>query len=761
MPPPVPPGLRVEYAAEVIVELADGEGRRGSGYLIAPRKVLTARHVVRNATAVRVRFNADRPGRTESTATVIWQHAENDIAVLAVPEAPPAIPTEFGKVGERDAVIHAGAVGFPAFKMRTAPDGSRYRDAEHVHATCAVLSNRREGTLDLSVPPPAPQADGSPWAAMSGAAVFSRGRIVGVVAEHHLSDGPGRLAASRVDRWSERLSESELAALEIVLGVGLRPADLEDVVPPHHREATLTAFTAYLQDLAPTELLDRQDELERLVRFCAGPHPYQWIQGTPWAGKTALTSWLALHPPHGIVPVWFFVSNRLAGNADSPAYVEALIQQCAALAGRDAIGTTAQTARAGELRLLLAEAAKRVAAQGSTLLLIVDGLDEDRSTGQSIASLLPSSPPDHLRVLVTSRPHPGLPGDIAPDHPLPSCPVLRLEPSTAARNIQHEATLEMDEALRNDELTRDLIGLVAAARGNLTVRDLQELTERRRFEVKQRIDGPLRRILHPTGSPTETLATPPEQGGSPAARSERGYGFTHDTLLVAAHDKLQDEIPEYEARIKAWADNYTAQGWPEGTPDYLLSGYAHQVASLGDTESAVQLATDARRIDRIRENIGIGPVLAENTSVESATDSEEHLTALARARERAVELAVHGLDETSPARILNDPRVERVSGDHTAGIYRRVDDRDATDGPVPETYSWSNLALGNAARTLWLLLLPFVAVNLAHWAKPGGNQRPTARRAYDVLVRLLGLSLTVLPAAVVCEVVLDLGPVLS
>jgi hypothetical protein len=454
--------------------------------------------------------------------------------------------------------------------------------------------------------------------------------------------------------------------------------------------------------------------------------------------------------------VWFFVSNRLAGNADSPAYVEALIQQCAALVGRDAIGTTAQTARAGELRLLLAEAAKRVAAQGSTLLLLVDGLDEDRSTGQSIASLLPSSPPDNVRVLVTSRPHPGLPGDIDPDHPLRSCPVLRLEPSTAARNIQHEATLEMDEALRDDELTRDLIGLIAAARGNLTVRDLQELTERRRFEVKQRIDGPLRRILHPTGSAGEGLAIGSEQGGSPASRSERGYGFTHDTLLVAAHDKLEDEIPEYEARIKAWADNYTAQGWPEGTPDYLLSGYAHQVASLGDTESAVQLATDVRRIDRIRENIGIGPVLAENTSVESATDSEEHLTALARVRERAVELAVHGLDETSPARILNDPRVELVSGDHTAGIYRRVDDRDASDGPVPETYSWSKLALGNAARALWLLLLPFVAVNLAHWAKPGGKQRPTARRAYDALVRLLGLGLTVLPAAVVCEVVLDL-----
>ncbi|HEY9373322.1 trypsin-like peptidase domain-containing protein [Streptomyces sp.] len=731
---PVPTGLRVAYAAEVIVDLAGGGRRRGSGYLIAPRKVLTAGHVVRDAAEVRVRFDADRPGETAAAASVIWSHPGIDVAVLAVPDAPPAEPAEFGGVGERDAVIHTGAVGFPSFKMRTAPDGSRYRDVEHAHATCAVLSNRREGTLDLRVLPPDPVEEGSPWAGMSGAAVFSGGRIVGTVARHHLSDGPGRLAASRVDRWSEQLTESELAALEIVLGVGLRPADLADVVPPHHREATLAAFTAYLQGLAPDELLDRQGELEQLIVFCAGSDPYQWIQGAPWAGKTALTSWLALHPPHGIVPVWFFVTNRDAGNADSPAYVESLIEQCAALADRDPVGGAAPAARAGELRRLLTEAADRVAARGGTLLLIVDGLDEDRSTGASIASLLPSSPPDHVRVLVTSRPHPGLPMDVDPEHPLQSCPVLRLEPSPAARNIQHQAALEMDEALRGDELTREVIGLVAAARGSLTVQDFQELTERPEFELRQRIGGPLGRILR---------------------RSERGYAFAHDTLLVAAQDALGNEVREYDARINTWADGYKAQGWPAGTPDYLLTGYAHQVAALGDRDGAVQLAVDSRRMERIRESVGIGPILAESASLASATDDEEHLTALARARVRVMELAVHGVDETSPERILNDPRVELVAGDRTAGIYRRVDDRDAAGGPVTENYAWSNLALGNAARALWLLSLPFIAINLAHWAKPDGG-RSTLRRAYDVLVRLLGLGLTVLLAGVVCEVALDL-----
>jgi hypothetical protein len=81
-------------------------------------------------------------------------------------------------------------------KLRTVADGSRYRDSEHVHGTCAVLSNRREGTFDVRVPVPADSsdADRSPWEGMAGAAVLSGGRIIGVVAKHHQADGLGRLA---------------------------------------------------------------------------------------------------------------------------------------------------------------------------------------------------------------------------------------------------------------------------------------------------------------------------------------------------------------------------------------------------------------------------------------------------------------------------------------------------------------------------------------------------------------------------------------
>nr|WP_308369281.1 MULTISPECIES: hypothetical protein [unclassified Streptomyces] len=120
----------------------------------------------------------------------------------------------------------------------------------------------------------------------------------------------------------------------------------------------------------------------------------------------------------------------------------------------------------------------------------------------------------------------------------------------------------------------------------------------------------------------------------------------------------------------------------------------------------------------------------------------------------------------APGELLGDPRTVRITGDSTAAVFRRTEDADAeahperyTGRPVPEAYCWSRLTSGNGARALWLLLLPFMVANLAHWARPaapatGGS--PRAVRTYGLLVRILALSLTVLLIAAACEVALDL-----
>ncbi|MEV7499286.1 hypothetical protein [Streptomyces sp. NPDC093018] len=113
--------------------------------------------------------------------------------------------------------------------------------------------------------------------------------------------------------------------------------------------------------------------------------------------------------------------------------------------------------------------------------------------------------------------------------------------------------------------------------------------------------------------------------------------------------------------------------------------------------------------------------------------------------------------------MLGDARTVRIAGDDTAAVFRRAEDVSRAGpgprgggGPVQEAYVWCNLTSGDAGRALWLLLLPFMVVNLAHWMRPAAPARPRAVRLYGLLVRLAALTLTVLLVAAACEVALDL-----
>ncbi|MFE4664424.1 hypothetical protein ACFRI7_12360 [Streptomyces sp. NPDC056716] len=150
--------------------------------------------------------------------------------------------------------------------------------------------------------------------------------------------------------------------------------------------------------------------------------------------------------------------------------------------------------------------------------------------------------------------------------------------------------------------------------------------------------------------------------------------------------------------------------------------------------------------------------------MERAQEQAAAGTAAGQEPTTALELLVHGVGGATPEEMLNDPRTERVTGDHIAAIFRRAGDVHAERGPrgpggepVQEAYVWSNLTSGNGARALWLLLLPFMVANLAHWMRPPTRGRTRAVRCYGLLVRLAGLTLTVLMVAAACEVALDLA----
>lgn len=232
-------GLEAARVAEILVERQGRlPGRRGSGYRVGDACVLTAAHVVAGPVAsIRVRFDADQPGEWSADARIALLAESADVALLeiaCVPRGRPAPdPPHYAAVPDADVTLPFSAVGFPRFKLRKDPahlldDGSpsQYRDSCHVAGTVSVLSNRREGTLELAVvaPPSDLEPERSPWEGMSGAVVWCGGAVIGVVSAHHRADGLGRLAARRVERWYDSLSHAELERFQKYAGLPPRAA---------------------------------------------------------------------------------------------------------------------------------------------------------------------------------------------------------------------------------------------------------------------------------------------------------------------------------------------------------------------------------------------------------------------------------------------------------------------------------------------------------------------------------------------------------
>ena len=582
--------------------------------------MLTAAHVIRDAARVRVRFNADRPGEWLADGRVDWSDTSVDAALVTItarPQDKGQAQVGFGRVAERDAVLACSAMGFPRFKLRddrNMPRGSvalsQYRDSVHVRGTIAVLSNRREGTFEVSVASPErdPDPKRSPWEGMSGAAVWSAGRIIGLVSEHHRADGLGRLAATRVDHWYERLASEQFARLRSLLpGLPATRNELGEVVQAVPSELLQAGYAAQVRDIAPDALVDREEELAELVQFCASEDRYAWWQAAPWAGKSALAAWFVLHPPDGIVAASFFVTGRLAGQADSDAFTEAVIDQLAAITGEPVAATATAAGRDRERRRLVELAGQQVAERHQRLVLVVDGLDEDEGAAAgsgrpSIAALLPKRPPDSVRVLITSRPHPGIPSDVPADHPLRQCRPRRLAPSPFAQEVEIQAQSELLEQLQGNQLQVDIIGFIAAAGGGLTLRELAELTGQPGWLLGSKVGSVFGRSLR-----TRSLTDSPSQGSA-----DHVYLFAHETLRATAEQELAHDLGAYRQRIDQWADKYRVQDWPENTPRYLLRPYGRALGASGALDRLLLLTTDAARHDRmLAHTYGDAAALAE------------------------------------------------------------------------------------------------------------------------------------------------------
>ncbi|GHB72821.1 hypothetical protein GCM10010377_74150 [Streptomyces viridiviolaceus] len=232
-------------------------GGNGTGYLLGSRLVLTARHVLEGRAGCDVQV----PGGRAVPCTVVWRGAAHVDAALLLAET---------DVHERVAPVRWGRLvtarhqpcdvaGYPQAGRRTGGG----LDLQQPRATLApgtgALSHRY--TVELVSAPPADPARRapSPWSGQSGAALFSRGLLTGVVVTDVSGWGLPRWEAVPVYALLADPAFTDLVTRHTAAAPVWEPVDLQRLVTP----------AANWRVRSPATLLDQRAEV---VRFHGREH---------------------------------------------------------------------------------------------------------------------------------------------------------------------------------------------------------------------------------------------------------------------------------------------------------------------------------------------------------------------------------------------------------------------------------------------------------------------------------------------------------
>jgi hypothetical protein len=626
-------------AARLVEVIADrGEAaaeryRYGSGCIVSGRTVLTAAHVVAGAQTVQVRD----PHKRLYSATMDPNFVGDangrgpDLALVEIVD--PGFAEDLPPIGlaviDRDSptaepVRRCHAIGYPWFAETPSPRA--VRDTVDAIGVLPVASGLSGGLLSVvvsvaprSLPPEDRRLTDSAWAGMSGAPVVAAGQLIGVVIEHAPRAGPSTITAVPIaalqsddqhPEWGPGVADPAAWWSRVGVGAPTEWPRLPTPPPapwePAYRDR-LREFGNTLHWRMP-QLLGRQRELAEIAAFATGEDSYRWLVGGAYAGKSALLyEAVTVGLPDNVDVVCYFLSRR-AADASSERFLAAVVPQLAYLCGIDPPATTRD-----EFLRLWRKAGEQAGRNRRHLLLAVDGLDEDLLPpgSPSVASLLPTLVGEHARVLVTSRPRPELPRDVEGRHPLSQVEPVRLSPFEGAEGLAELARKEVYDLTRGveAELAVDLLGLLTAAAGPLTVADLLALlsddtgaTRVTARQVKEFVAEHANRILEPVGAAGETC-----------------WQFAHGSLLEYAQDPTGDfaqdteelRDPQYRQRIHRWAQHWRNAGWTTtadgGIPRYLLDQYPATLAD--DPDRLAELAGDPAWIAAAIPVVGVDRVL--------------------------------------------------------------------------------------------------------------------------------------------------------
>ncbi|MEV5961470.1 trypsin-like peptidase domain-containing protein [Kribbella sp. NPDC051952] len=621
----VMPGFDRRQHVEVITTGSSAGIGYGTGYLLAPRLVLTARHVVFGATGITIRFGLTPDGGTRSAA-IAWSGAEEvDLALLTLDAPAPyeVLTPRFGELlaypeGRRgQADTPYVSLGFPARQQGTLSSGKVYRDSVTVGGLVRSDWNLRTGLLELEVE----TVDGGTaedWMGISGAPVFLHGWLIGVIV--------------RASRHQETLTAVPLAAVlsEYRVNLGHRFAE-----PPPGRAKVTTLLTGHgvTPDILPArrrpyqptlevarqlcpQLLGRDAEVKRLHEWLSSARRYAVWRGDSWSGKTSIAVTLASEPPPGFDVVSALISRTTVSSGTIGEVLMLLADQLSALLGeRPPEPGTAQIvfsellARVFEMQLQLER----------SLLIILDGIDEleSRDSIRRLLAMLPPDPPTGVSILLLTRPSVDFSRLADPSRPVNRpdlCDFVQLAPNVQSDQSRQRAIVAIEELLEtSDAVARPLAECLAAV-GPLGESELAEILGVSEEDVRHaRKAGPLDRMVW-------TLP------GERADRIVLGHATIRTTLL----DRMTTPPATYQEAVAELGDRSAADGWGDGTPDFFVDGYLSMLAEMGDLRRLTDTATSPLwlSLHRRRPGAQISAGKALRQAVEIALVNNDDLTEL-------------------------------------------------------------------------------------------------------------------------------------
>jgi tetratricopeptide (TPR) repeat protein len=311
------------------VVAVNGPGGRGSGYVIAPRLVLTSAHVVTNTQASLKVFRPGRPGTF--TARPVWcgtPEGRDDAALVLIDDPTwtplPDAPLAWGRTVTHQPSIACQTWGLPQIVQRE----GRAPDTGQVTGTLNPGSRLVADVYELNLDSFPPEGD-SPWAGMSGAAVFCGDLLAGVVAV----DPAGR-QHSALEAVPAYVLLSDKTFAEVVAGYAgeevlrCEAIELQSLSDPRSHvtpggpirspAALLTAHRAVVP------FRGREDALNELHAWAAQPGVGVWLlHGPGGQGKTRLAHEFATRLQHE-EQAWATVWLDPAANAESVAVMAAV-----------------------------------------------------------------------------------------------------------------------------------------------------------------------------------------------------------------------------------------------------------------------------------------------------------------------------------------------------------------------------------------------------------------------------------------------------